>query len=398
MKRKLSIGKLGVTLLLFTCLVGCGSNSAEQQEKLDSNLDSVPELSQITTYAFPQGFHKKLNQDNCNWDAQKGVATIKKDVIFGGDNDIQGFYWEVPTVVKKVYIKANVKVTGGFRTKHALTIEGENRKNSAIFGTNTKQWKKGHVNDEWNYTALSASNGGALTIKSLTIQNSRTYNVNSYDSTIIVDNCSIINTRGANDENSNNDGFGGGPGSEIRNSYLAVNDDVIKIYEKNMKVTNVTIKLQSKNSVAFQMGWDNSPDAQASATFKNVLVNGAAPDAVGGKPGYNQGIFAWKGGSASQTRTVTFDGFKVTGLNNSMMYDSTKGKWVDMALVSLWRSNGTLVLKGDDVYMSAPTGSYPHGTIKIQFSGLNTTTVKNSYDTGKGKNVNGDGYNLEESI
>jgi len=365
-------------------LVGCTSSNTPTP---------TPTPTPITQ--FPEGFHAKLNQDNCNWDAQNGIVTIKKEVVFGDDDDINGFYWQVPAIVKKVYIKANTKVTGGFRTNHELVIEGENRNNSVIFGTYTKTWKNGRVNDEWNYTALSAdgiSNGGALTIKSLTILNSRTYNVNSYNSKIIVDNCSIINTRGANDENSNNDGFGGAAGSEIRNSYLAVNDDVIKVYEKDMKVENVTIKLQSKNSIAFQMGWNDDPNSEASAIFKNVLVIGAAPVANDGKVGYNQGIFAWKGGSKVHTRTINLDGFKVTGLENTILWD---GKWVDMALVTLWRPNGTLLLKGDNVSISAPVGAYldknKTSTVKVQFSGLDTTTVLNKYDTGTGSTVTGNG-------
>ena len=137
------------------------------------------------------------------------------------------------------------------------------------------------------------------------------------------------------------------------------------------------------------MGWDDNPDAAAGATLTNVLLVGDSPLGGGGlcaggsygsRPQYNQGGFAWKGGSAAHTRTLQLDGFKTTGLGDAVVWDSAC--WSPMPLVSLWRQNGTLHLIGNDVFMSAPTGSYPNPTTQVQLCGLDTSRVESSYSCG----------------
>jgi len=54
-------GKLGVTLLVLTCLVGCSPNSTEQYKKVDSN--SNKESLRASNSFFPQGFHSIIIVD-----------------------------------------------------------------------------------------------------------------------------------------------------------------------------------------------------------------------------------------------------------------------------------------------------------------------------------------------
>ena len=222
-----------------------------------------------------------------HWDANNKKLTFTKSVHFSKENpdqqddDLDGFYWDVPTHVKTIVINKNVTITGGFRASGDLKITGKSKKTSVIFGTNTMRWALGpngynestppivggddrtHDKMKWSYSAISSANYNDnfnINVENLTIKNSRTYAITTPKSLLFVSNVNIVNTRpqlyGVKDSNSNSDGIAGGQGTIIQNSYIDTWDDAIKLYE-NTTIRNTTI-VYNQNGAPFQMGWGSS--------------------------------------------------------------------------------------------------------------------------------------------
>lgn len=230
-----------------------------------------------TGLALPRGITDPTSVD---WNEASGVFTFRQSVNFSSnataDNDIDGFYWEVPQEVKKIIVDANVTITGGFRFRDEIIIEGVERSTSRIFGTNSKSWALGpdgqnnsscgnrlgddraHDCEKWNYGAISshrteANKNAVFTIRNLTLENPRTYAITTFDQKLVVDNVHIVNTREGNDYKSNSDGIGGGAGTVISNTKIDTWDDGVKLY-RNTTLKNVTI-IHNANGAPLQLGW-----------------------------------------------------------------------------------------------------------------------------------------------
>lgn len=244
---------------------------------------------------LPRGVKDKASY---KWNAKTMTLTFTKDVSFSDqenqDNDLEGFYYELPPFIKEVVIAKGVTVTGGFRTSSQVMIRGEERETSRIFGTDTKVWsagenqqnesscKKGRLGDDraqdcdkWKYGAISTQRGNhnySITIQSLTIENSRTYAITGFKTPFVIDDVYIVNTRplktNGRDYKSNSDGISGGPGTQILNTKIDTWDDAIKLYE-NTTVRNVTI-VHNPNGAPFQFGW--SPKKATIHTIENVKI------------------------------------------------------------------------------------------------------------------------------
>lgn len=66
------------------------------------------------------------------------------------------------------------------------------------------------------------------------------------------------------------DGWGGGDHSELRNCFIKVNDDFIKIYKDNMSVNNV-IMYKQINGAGIQLGW-NSYGSAKNCKIENIYI------------------------------------------------------------------------------------------------------------------------------
>lgn len=226
---------------------------------------------------------------NVEWDAATSTVTFTSSGTINFTNKASNWVdpysnetmhaanwiWNVPTSVKKILIKANVTVTGGFHLKDAITIEGEDRKTSKIFGTNIQTWADANNPAkidlrEWYYCQIQTYNG-TCNIKNLTILNPFSFAVRGWGPQVHMKKVDVIDTRGGYHNHS--DGFEGGDNSTIDSCYFETGDDIIKVYFMNLRVTNTEIKMV-QNSVPIQFGWGNYNNG-ASATFENCKIWGS---------------------------------------------------------------------------------------------------------------------------
>lgn len=255
-------------------------------------LNSGDNSNSMSNYDFLD-LPKGVNQPGqFNWDDEKKQLTFLKTLAFSdqktADDDLDGFYWKIPTLVKEVIITEDVTITGGFRVNGQTLIRGENRETSRVYGTKTPKWAAGkngtnesrcndtkgddRANDceKWSFGAISPMKYGAkyeLRVESLTIENARTYAITFPKGKLMVDDVVILNTRGK-DYQSNSDGIAGGPGTVIQNTWIDTWDDAIKLYE-NTTVKNVTI-VHNANGAPFQFGWSSKEKTEH--VIENVKI------------------------------------------------------------------------------------------------------------------------------
>jgi hypothetical protein len=213
------------------------------------------------------------------WDATKKTITfVTGGQITFATKGNKSWLWEVPTEVAKIYIKKNTRVNGAFHSKASLTIEGEDRKTSVVYGTETQSWPQ--KNGLTAYKICSFQNfGGTMTIKNLTSLNPRAFHVRGWGTKMMVSYCDFIDTRGGHGNHS--DGVEGGDGSVFDNCYFETGDDIIKVYF-NILVTNCTINMV-ENTVPIQLGWGNYSNGKT-GTFRNLKIYGNSGRGAQGMP------------------------------------------------------------------------------------------------------------------
>ncbi len=203
------------------------------------------------------------------WDATKKTITfVTGGQITFASKGKKSWLWEVPTDVSNIYIKKNTRVNGAFHSKASLTIQGEDRKTSVVYGTEIQSWPQ--KNGLTAYTICTFQNfGGTMTIKNLTSLNPRAFHVRGWGTKMMVSYCDFIDTRGGHGNHS--DGVEGGDGSVFDNCYFESGDDIIKVYF-NILVTNCTINMV-QNTVPIQLGWGNYSNGKT-GTFRNLKIYG----------------------------------------------------------------------------------------------------------------------------
>jgi hypothetical protein len=274
------------------------------------------------------------------WDETAKTLTFEKS---GEMRETQeDFYWTVPDNVRRIVIQKGVTVTGGFRVgyrepSNPLHIEGADRETSVLFGTPDKQWttdEKIPENDKWKYGAIAVLADATVYVSTITSRNPRSYHVSGYAnrSVIHVDECTLLDDRGG--DNNNSDGFIGAAGSSIRNSLIDTLDDGIKIYQE-MHIENVTIR-QYRNGAAIQFGWGGET-GDVKATIRNLTIIGADP-----MHRYNMAPFTWEGGSKG-SRTIEADGLKVRF--SGEIYNESSKEWEEAGLFELKPAECTVTFR-----------------------------------------------------
>jgi len=180
----------------------------------------------------------------------------------------KSFIWQIPPEVKQVRIAKGVTVNGAFHSKADVTIAGEDRKTSVVYGTEEQSWPQKHKLTAFQICSFQ-NIGGVMTISNLTSLNPRAFHVRGWAEVVHVAACDFIDRRGGHGNHS--DGFEGGDGSTVHDCYFESGDDIIKVYF-DITVTDTTIKMV-QNSVPIQLGWGNYSDG-AVGTFKNLTVLG----------------------------------------------------------------------------------------------------------------------------
>ena len=219
---------------------------------------------------------------------------------------LRSFIWHIPPEVKEIRIAKGITVNGAFHSHATVTIAGEDRKTSVIYGADERSWAQRHNVKPFENCAFQ-NFGGVMTIFNLTSLNPRAFHVRGWGKVVHVKSCDFIDRRGG--WHNNSDGFEGGNGSTVHDCYFESGDDIIKVYFK-IRVTDTTIKM-IQNSVPIQLGWGNYSNG-AVGTFKNLTVLGS-----GGRG--NEGNAIISGRKGRYDVTINIDGCHLENPNGTLV-------------------------------------------------------------------------------
>lgn len=230
------------------------------------------------------------------WDETAAtVSFTESGVIHFANTGERSFIWQIPPEVRQVRIAKDVTVNGAFHSKASVTITGEDRKTSVVYGTDEQRWSQSRGIKA--FTICTFQNfGGVMTISNLTSLNPRGFHVRGWDKVVHAASCDFLDRRGGHHNNS--DGFEGGDGSTVHDCFFESGDDIIKVYH-DVTVTDTTIKMIT-NTVPIQLGWGDYSDG-AVGTFRNLRVLGD-----GGRGAEGNAIISGRQGSYQVT--VDIDG------------------------------------------------------------------------------------------
>ncbi|MBO2943384.1 hypothetical protein JJQ72_05225 [Paenibacillus sp. F411] len=284
------------------------------------------------------------------WNSSTGTLT------FTGTGSIQGFYYDVPTTVKKVVIKSNVTVTGAFKFYGNATIEGENQNTSVIYGTPEQKYTQNRGLNPWEHNAIALMSNATLNVKNLKTLNPRGYHISGYGSATVIhaDRVSLIDDRGGDQNNS--DGFIGSNGSSIKNSFIKTGDDSIKLY-RNMTIENVEIHML-RNGAPIQFGWNDDDNQNVTATITGLKVVGKSPNNY-----YNLAVFTWLNNNNTSTKNITISDVDIQVPGAKLFQLNPSGGTANITMTGATIQTGTYGVKNTK------------GTISINGS----TQQKNNY-------------------
>ncbi|MEL7122491.1 MAG: T9SS type A sorting domain-containing protein [Bacteroidota bacterium] len=289
------------------------------------------------------------------WDAQTATITFQKSGIIPFSQN----GWDVPASVKKIFIKANVTITGRFDCAHNLLIEGEDRTTSVLFGTDQQGYaKQNGGGDKLSAIRVTAGN---VTVKNLTSRNSKGFHFTSRGSSgffEIID-CDLLDVRGGGGNNS--DGIVTWGGGRVKNCYIASGDDAIKVYS-DIIVEDTHIEM-IQNTMPIQFGWGNYGSG-AVGVFKNLKITGTS-----GRFNAGRAIIAARTGNYD--KTLTIDGLEVDNPNGSVF--------------SFREGMGTFNITITNAKINVPTlisdwNNGVQGTITICGQQINQNSTQNNWD------------------
>jgi hypothetical protein len=291
------------------------------------------------------------------WDeASATVRFTESGSVKFTDSGDKSFIWKIPTEVKQILIAKGVTVNVAFHSEASVTITGEDRKTSVVYGTHEQSWsaKRGIK----AFTICTFQNfGGVMTIANLTSLDPRGFHVRGWDHVVHVSACDFLDKRDGHGNNS--DGFEGGDGSTLHACYFESGDDIIKVYH-DVTVTDTIIKMVT-NTVPIQLGWGDYSDG-AVGTFKNLRIIGE-----GGRGAEGNAIISGRAGRYGVT--VNIDGCDIENPNAT--------------LVSLREDSMTLrgEIKNAHIKLKSYAGKYQKGTNLLTVCG--TKEQKAQYDVFK---------------
>ena len=249
------------------------------------------------------------------WDNSTKTVTFLStgQITFSGKGEVS-WLWEIPTDVKPVFIKKDIRVNGECPSFASVTIEGEDRKTSEVYGTNERKWADNRGIKA--YTICTFQNfGGTMTLKNLSSLNPRGFHVRGWGKKMMVSYCDFLDDRGGSGNHS--DGVEGGDGSVFDNCYFETGDDIFKVYF-DIIVTNCVVNMV-ENTVPIQLGWGNYSNG-AVGTFKNLKIYGTS-----GRGAVSNAII--NGRSGVYNVTVNIDGCDIENPNATWvtLNESTTG-------------------------------------------------------------------------
>lgn len=276
------------------------------------------------------------------WNATTGVLTFTESgsiqlpgtSLLLGEQRIQGqnSIWDIPDNVNEIVIKAGVTVNGQFNYQRSggqsfkmITIRGENRNTSVVFGTNTSDFGTGVGGDY--ITFLSTGNAG-LTINTLTSLNPKGWHSRNEPlggGQMYIDNCRFIDTRGGFNQNSD----GNHNANEISNSLFETGDDVFAQFtDMTQTITNCTVVLE-QNAMPINFGYNGSNAVSGTMNFTNLVIEG---DVGRNGPSLIQ-CHNRTANPRPTTKTINIDGLVFKPSNNN-------------SIGALINADGTLTIQG----------------------------------------------------
>lgn len=229
------------------------------------------------------------------WEAQRQTLTfLKSGVIRSAQNS-----WKVPPTVKKVVIAKEVTLTGRLDCSSDLTIEGEDRNTSILFGTHERKYAKRNGGGD-KLSAIRVTNG-KVKIHKLTSLNPKGFHFTSRAGSgfLEISDCNLYDQRGGQQNNS--DGIVSWGGGKVTNCHIASGDDAIKVYG-SITVEDTHIEM-IPNAVPIQLGWGNYGSG-AVGIFKDLKISGTEGRYSAGQP-----IISARRGKYQ--KTIVIDGLTV---------------------------------------------------------------------------------------
>ena len=302
---------------------------------------------------------------NINWNSSTGVLKFTSN----GTIQFNQNGWKIPANVSKVIIGSGVRIVGRFDWENSgpITIEGENRNTSVLFGTS----QTGYASRNGGGDKLSAvrATDGNVTLKNFTALNSKgfgfTHRGGGFMSVI---DCNILDTRGGGGNNS--DGIVTWGGGLVKGCFLETGDDNIKVYG-DITVEDTEMRMV-QNSVPVQLGWGNYGNG-AVGTFKNIVISG--DDGRG-----NDGNAVIVARSGTYNKTLTFEGITVTNPNAKLVSFRNQG------------GNFNITMTDVDIVVDEFSHQWNNNvsaTIKICGTNYGRGTTKKSFKCGDGANDGG---------
>lgn len=285
------------------------------------------------------------------WDSATKTVTFTSTGVITFPNRLEETdnIWHIPASVSKVFINANVQVTGQFTWGHIMTFEGADKNTSVVYGTpNQGVLNKAGLDKKYTCVAYSAFYGygtGDNYIKNLTTLNPLGFMFTGKGSCRIhLDNVRGIDDRGGYSNHS--DGISAASGSTVKNCYFETGDDAIKVYA-NILVEDTEIKMV-QNCVPIQYTW-GSYGSGAIGTFKNVKITGNS-----GRGSEKQIIdVASSSVGANYTKTIIMDSCTIDNTNATLI------RFTDNNV------NSTITITNSKINVKAYGAKYGTGVVTI---------------------------------
>ena len=315
------------TSLIFSIMIGCdfSTNPGDNFNQEDQLLKLKSQNTEVQSRADSVSqVRSNYGTGKTTWNASTGTFTFTASGNLNLPGKAKRFWiWDVPSDVKTIIIKSNVTVNAGFHLTHDMTIRGENRETSVIFGTNQKSWAQANNVRGYTIPAIREYDGGTCYIQNLTILNPRAFHVLGNGGKCHISDCNFIDTRGGGGNHS--DGYAGGAGSTIDNCYFETGDDVIKLYH-DITVTNTTIKM-IQNAVPIQLGWGQTGNDKG--VFRNLKIIGND-----GRGNDNNAIIVGREGN--YTKTIIIEGIQVLNPNATWISLRQSGQTVNGSVTNAY--------------------------------------------------------------
>lgn len=229
----------------------------------------------LTAHAQTVTELQKHYSGKTEWDPASGTITFTSSGIidFKRDKEMSGI-WEAPGEISKIFINANVCVTGQFTVCSNCTIEGADKETSVIFGTATPELLHNKGLDEGGncmpYSSVFGVGKITIHVNNLTILNPVAYMWTGRNGAVI----HLYRVRGIDNRggwHNHSDGIQAADRSTVRDCYMETGDDAIKVYNEIL-VENTTIRM-IQNTVPIQLGW-GSYGNNARGVFRNLTIIG----------------------------------------------------------------------------------------------------------------------------